>query len=247
MGRHPHHRAGFDRMGEIVNAAAFGDKGVFHGRGDVIDRRRRHAAGEGLQPGRGRCRRERFVEQRLNVIAVAVAVGEGFEARILGPFRMPQDVGQNWPKLLLVAHDVHPAIGGSVELARGQHRMGRARQTVLHHPGVEIPGRQIAGVVQGQIEQAGVNVAAQAGGARGDQRAGQGIGHRQAGHHIDHRQAETGRRRARLAGHRKPARLRLHQIVIARPIAARAGAAIGRQMGANDGRVDLFQTGVIEA
>ena len=69
--------------------------------------------------------------------------------------------------------------------------MGRARQTVLHHPGVEIPGRQIAGVVQGQIEQAGVNVAAQAGGARGDQRAGQGIGHRQAGHHIDHRQAET--------------------------------------------------------
>ena len=31
----------------------------------------------------------------LNVIAVAVTVGEVLEARILGPFRMPQDVGQN--------------------------------------------------------------------------------------------------------------------------------------------------------
>src|SRR3546814_1641073 len=81
----------------------------------------------------------------------------------LCPFRAADAFGEDRPEFLLVAHDEEPAIARAVELARDQRGMGRTRRALRRHAVIHVPGAELVDVVQGDVEQAGVDVATLAG------------------------------------------------------------------------------------
>ncbi len=92
--------------------------------------------------------------------------------------------------------------------------MGRARQPRRHQALVQVPGRGVAQLVDGDVVETDLDVAADPGRARRVQAAHQGEGGRHPGHVVDHGQAKAGRGAVRLAGHRKKAALRLDQEIV---------------------------------
>ena len=104
-------------------------------------------------------------------------------------------------------------------------------------PGVEIPGREIGEVLHRGIEQAHIEVATLAGLARRKHPRHQRERGEEPGHQIDDRQPHARGRPVRLAGQGQIAGLGLHQVIVARPMRARAVAAIGREMRADDLRI----------
>ena len=65
-------------------------------------------------------------------------------------------------------------------------------------------------------------------------------------HEIDHREPEAGRYAVRLPGHGEIAGLRLHHVVEAGPGGALVIAAVGREVHADEARVDRAEARVIE-
>ena len=159
------------------------------------------------------------------------------EPGVLGPRPLAEGAAQGRPELLLVAHQVDPAVPGLVQLARGQRRVGRTGQPFLDRALVQVPSRRIGGVGERDVEQADVDIAPGARRPRPGQPRQHRIGQRQPGHLVDDGQAEPGRRPARFAGQGKIARFRLHQVIEARPVGARTGPPIGGEVGADDLRV----------
>ena len=159
----------------------------------------------------------------------------------------PADLcAQQLPEALGLAHQEDPAVARAVELGRHEVGVGRAR-----HPGrdqalVQIPGRGVAQLVQGDVEQADLDVAPDAGRARRMQAAHQGKRGGHAGHEVDHREAEARGRRVGLAGDRQKAALGLDQEVVARPAFARPVIAVSREMGAHDLGVERREIGVAQ-
>ncbi len=68
----------------------------------------------------------------------------------------------------------------------------------------------------------------------------------QAAHAVDHRHADTRRRAIRLAGQLHQSRLGLHQEIVARPVRAFVGAAIGRNVQADDRRLEVLQARIVD-
>ena len=96
------------------------------------------------------------------------------------------------------------------------------------------------------VEQADVDVAALSGLVRAQdagEQAGRAGG---AGHEVDHRAADARRRTVRLAGQAHDAGFRLHQEVVAGPALALVVAAVGRDVQADDLRIDVLQARVVE-
>src|SRR6185437_13022023 len=110
-----------------------------------------------------------------------------------------------------------------------------------------IPRREIAQILQRAIEEIDVDVATLAGRARGDDAGEQAEPGEKPGHIVDDGKPHPRRWTVRLAGECEIAGFRLHEIVIAGPRRARAGAAIGREMRADDARVRLPERGISEA
>ena len=203
---------------------------------------------EALDPGRGRRLHERVVEQAGD--AVAVLAGAARRRRARGRRSTPDgrarcaSSGQNFSLLHMMK--IQPSCG-AVELARHQARVAAARRAAGDRAAVQVPGAGVVEVVHRDVEERGVDVHADAGLARLDDAGEQAERRRQAGHQVDDRQAVARRRAVGLAGHRHVAGLGLHQVVVAGPGAARAAAAVGRQVGADDARVGVLQRRVVEA
>ena len=162
----------------------------------------------------------------------------------LGPFERR---GEPSPELLLVAHQEDPAVAGAVELARDHRRMRRTREPGRREPLVEIPGRVVAEVVAGDVEEAHVIVAARPARARlqhpGHERERGG----EPGHVVDDRDPVALRGPFRGAGELEVARLRLHEEVEPRPGRPVPIPPVGREVDADDGRVAIPEVAPGEA
>jgi hypothetical protein len=176
------------------------------------------------------------------------AVGEprrvGGETRIGAERRVADAIDENRPEFGQLAHDEHPAIGGAEHLAGGGGGVRRSRRARRGVAFVHIPERRIAGLVDGGRQQIGIDIAPLAAALGIEKRGEQPDRHYRAGHEIDHRQPHPLRLAIGVPGQRAIAGLGLHQIVIARPTRACIVAAIGRQMGADDGGVVRAQRGM---
>jgi len=106
---------------------------------------------------------------------------------------------------------------------------------------VQRPGAQIAEVEQCRVIKVHIDVPAKPCAARGMNRRDQAQRHIGSGHEIDDGQTHARRRRVRFARHVEIVSLGLREKIIARPIAPLALAAIGRAMGADDGRIGGLQ------
>src|SRR5687768_17434464 len=95
---------------------------------EIVDRRCRHGAGKDLEPFGGVALAKLTIEHFGQQLALSQAVGEPAKPRVVAPFRAAELVAQRRPELLLVAHQVNPAVASAVELARRERRMRRARQ-----------------------------------------------------------------------------------------------------------------------
>ena len=154
-----------------------------------------------------------------------------------------QSAGQ---KFALLAITKSQPSAAAVELARHQGGMARARHPSRLEALVEVPGRGIAQIVHRHVVERRVEVHSPAGRARphdaGDQRQRGG----EPAHEIDDREAEAGRHAVRLAGHGEVAGLGLHHIVEAGPGGALVVAAVGREVHADEARVDGGEAPVVE-
>ena len=196
------------------------------------------------QPFLGGFRRQRLVEEPIDLVAVFEPVLERPEPRVTCPFRPPEPLAQHRPEFFLVAHDEDKTVRRAVELARHQRGVRRTRLAGLHMPRIEIPGREISEVLHRGIEEADIEVAALAALARRKHPRHQRERGEEPGHQIDDRQPHARGRPVRLAGQGQIAGLGLHQIIIAGPMRARAVAAIGREMRADDLRIGRREIGV---
>src|SRR6185312_16084698 len=88
------------------------------------------------------------------------AIGEAAEVRRLDEIRPVDRLAQQRPELLLVAHQEDPAVLGAIELARRERGMARARLARLAVSLVQVPGREIAQILQCAVEEAHIDVAA---------------------------------------------------------------------------------------
>src|SRR6185436_16310049 len=112
----------------VGDAAALGDVRALQRLLYVVYRRGRHPAGEALDPLVGGARAQRGVEHLRDAIAVPEPRLEGGELRVGRPLGPAERLGEDAPELFLVAHDEDPAVLRSVELARREARMRRARR-----------------------------------------------------------------------------------------------------------------------
>ncbi len=201
-----------------------------------MDRRRRQEPVERLEPLAGRARAERRIErfgERGAIHGAGVGIGK---ARVVQKLVATHGLAQRQPEFLGHAHDEDPAVPGRKGLDRRQRQVRAAR-----HPGrdvalVEIPDAGIGELVHGDVVQAGLDVAALPCRAGAQQTAQQADDAGQAAHAVDQRDADTRRRAVRLAGQLHQSRLGLHQEIVARPVRALVGAAIGRDVQADDRR-----------
>ena len=119
---------------------------------NVIDRRGRYRSTKNTHPLRGRFFHQLMVKHLRDGIAVFESGLEIIEPWIGGPLGMAQGLGQDAPKLLLVAHQKDPAVLGSVQLTGGEAGVGRARRASCLDGFVQIPGPWIIEIVQSHIK-----------------------------------------------------------------------------------------------
>ena len=114
-------------------------------------------------------------------------------------------------------------------------------------PIIQIPGGEIAEVMQRRVEQADIDIHTPPGRARAENAGDQREGGHQPRHHIHDRNAEARGRPLRLAGQRQIPGLRLHQVIIARPGFPGSRAPVRAEMRADDAWVRVLQRVVRQA
>ena len=118
------------------------------------------------------------------------------------------------PELVGEAHDEDPAVGAREGLHRRHREVGAARLALGHVALVEVPDRGVAQLVKRDVEEAGVHVAALAGGTRLDERGQQAHHRGKPRHVVDHRgRADPRGRAVGLAREVHEAGFGLHQII----------------------------------
>ncbi len=200
-----------------------------------------------FQPERGRLLLHFAVDRLHQRVAIGLPQGRCRKTRIgreLGPADRRQQLAK---ELVGHAHDEDPAVRGRKGLHRSNRKMRAARLPRRDEAVVEVPGRDIAELMQCDVEQTGVDVAALAGRSRLDHGRQQPDRHRQTGGLVDHRgRADTGWRTIGFAGQIHQAGFGLHQIVIARPGGTLVVTTIGRHMHADQFRIAGGQRLVVE-
>ena len=224
-----------------------GDKWVIERLRQIVNRRDGHKPAEPLDPESRRMLEENAVENGGQLVAVFEARGDGRKARIILQMRCVDRVGKQRPELRYLRHHKDPAIGGPEGLAGRDARVRGTRCTADDMIGVEIPIGRIAGLMDRRIEERYVVIAALACGLGVEQPCERRRGEHRSGYEVDHAQAKARRRGVGFARDRHEPGFGLHQIIIAGPRRAWAGAAIGAGVDADDGGIDLAQCGVIEA
>ena len=97
---------------------------VLEGRGDVVHRRARDARlGEAGEPVGGAPCGEGGIEDRQQLVAIAVTRGEVGEALLGGELGPAERRAERLPELLLRAGDDDPAVGGGEVLERHDRRV----------------------------------------------------------------------------------------------------------------------------
>jgi hypothetical protein len=134
------------------------------------------------QPFAGRPRLQRLVDELGEQRAVLQPVGEPPEAGVVDPLRPVDPAAELDPELLLVAHQVDPAVPRAVALAGRERRMRRSGDAPGRDAGVEIPMPDIVQIRECEVEQAHVDVAPVPVATRGVQRGEQPGRQRDAGH-----------------------------------------------------------------
>jgi hypothetical protein len=167
--------------------------------------------------------------------------------RMRGEVLAGQHAEQRLPELVGHAHHEDPAVAGPEELHRHGRGVRAARQALGAQALVQVPVAGVGELVQRDVEQRHVDVAAVAALHRADQRREHRHCGGDAGHVVDDRQAHAGGRRAGLAGEVQVAGLGLHQVVVARPALALVVATVGGEVRAEDARVRRPERGVVEA
>ena len=192
-----------------------------------------------LQPFLARAAAEDLVEDRRELLAAPIAVGEGRE--LLGEVRSPDRAAEQRPELLLRTGDDDPAVRGLEVLERDDRRMRRVAPPRRDIAARGRPGADVHQLVQGRVEQRDVAVATDTVAACTPEAGQHGDRRRIAAGQVDEREAALGRRAVRVAGQAHPPCEPLHHVVVAALGGARPGHAEARERAADDPRVDVLQ------
>src|SRR5262249_28269459 len=121
--------------------------------------------------------------QRGSIVPAQGLVGEARIATEIGAANGNDEVV---PELVGHAHDEDPTVGGREGLYWHDGEMGATRLAARNVLLVEIPDAAVAELMQGDIEQAGIDVAANTGLARANDAAEQAEDAGHPGHVVDH-------------------------------------------------------------
>ncbi len=178
---------------------------------------------------------------------VALPIGQGPEAHVLGQLRHPDHRGDPGPELLLGGAEDEPAVGALERLERHDRRMGRVHGARRRIARVEVPDARIGEHRDGGVVQRHVAVEPDPVPTRGVQAGDQRQRRDVAGGPVDDREAGLRRRAAGLTGDVHPSGQRLQHVVVAGLGPSRAGHAVAAQRAAHDPRVEVAQIRVGDA
>src|SRR4029079_11479645 len=137
------------------------DPGLLERSRDVVHGRAGDArAAQHFEPRLTRPFAERLVEDRRELVAAAVAVGE--RRKFLGQVGTADRVAQEHPELLLRTGDHDPPVRGPEVLERDDRGVGGVPPPRRRVPARGRPGADVHQLVQGGVEQRYVAVAARA-------------------------------------------------------------------------------------
>src|ERR1700724_2783322 len=112
------------------------------------------------EPVLGRVPAQLLIQHRDERFAVLPTPVSGGKTPVLGQVRTGDDIAKDAPELLGHAHDEDPAIRGGKGLDRHLRKMRAARQTLWLVTGVQVPHPGVGELMEGDIEQAGIDVTA---------------------------------------------------------------------------------------
>ena len=223
---------------------------VFEDVGDGVDRPARHTdLFEQRDPGGGAARQREFAHQRDQHIAVGDARRVGDEARIVGPLRVVDGAAEACELAVVADRQDHETVLGRKVLVRHGVRVGVAH--ALRRAAIQMVHALVGEAGDLHVEQADVDVLADAGAVArlyGGQDGGARI---HAGEYVGQRHADLDRARAFFAvgpaGDAHQAAHALHQEVIAGALGVRPGLAEAGDRAVDQARIDSEQRGVVEA
>jgi hypothetical protein len=210
--------------------------------GDVVDARRRdRGSTQRLHPLLDRLLGEDLLEQWQQHVAVAVAIGERREGRVVSPLRALDDDGQPLPELLLGAAHDHPAVLGLEGLERHQRRVCGVAGADGGEARVEVPRGRVGQQAHRGVVETDVAVHADAVAPGGVDAREERDRRDEAAAVVDHREAGLRRRTLRVARQVHPAGQGLQDVVVARLLRPRTGHAEAGQRAADDCRVEVLE------
>ena len=182
------------------------------------------------------CSRERSLEDRTELVAVAHAIGVGAEAGVVDELGQPDDGADRGEQAVVAAGDHQLAVARREHLVGRHHREPRAL-AVRHGAVGEVAGEVVADVAERGLVERDVDHRALAAAAALEQRGEHPERRPGARALVDQRRADADARPAGLAGHRDQPARRLHQRVVAGLVAERPDVAVRADRAVDEPRV----------